>query len=103
MLNKTKLVYDPQKDGDVVASFLKAADGSLISKTAANGKNALDVNITNKGDLFTKPFDKIMVMAKNEFGDPVLIKSQLGGVDIQQVALTYDDDGDFQSLEVSNL
>lgn len=103
MLNKTKLVYDPQKDGDVVASFLKAADGTLISKTQANGKNALDVNVANNGDLFTKPFDKITVISKNEFGDPVVIKSQLGGVDVQQVTLTYDEDGDFLSLEVSVL
>ena len=103
MLNKTKLVYDPQKDGDVVASFLKAADGSLISKTESNGKNALDVNITNKGELFTKPFDKILVLAKTEFGDPLVIKSQLAGADVQQVTLAYDEDGDFLSLEVSNL
>lgn len=102
MLNKTKLVFDPEKDGDIVASYLKAADGSLISKTESNGKQALDVNIANNSNLFTKPFDKLLVLSKTEFGDPLVIKSQLNGEDVQLVTLQYDDEGDFLSLEVSN-
>lgn len=103
MLNKTKLIYDPNKDGDVVASYLKAADGTLISKTEAAGKTALDVNIANNSaNLFTKPFDSLIVLSKTEYGDPLVIKSTLQGQDVQLVTLSYDDDGDFQSLQVSD-
>jgi hypothetical protein len=102
MLNKTKLIYDPNKDGDVVASYLKAADGTLISKTEAAGKTALDVNVANSASLFSKPFDSLIVLSKSEYGDPVVIKSTLQGVDVQQVTLVYDEEGDFQSLQVSD-
>lgn len=103
MLNKNKLIYDPNKDGDVVASYIKAADGTLISKTEAAGKTALDVNVANNSaNLFTKPFDSLIVLSKTEFGDPLVIKSSLQGQDVQIVTLTYDEEGDFQSLQVSD-
>lgn len=104
MLNKTKLVFDPAKEGDVVASFLKSSDGSLISKTAVAGKNALDVSVVNNGgNLFSKPFNKILVLSKNEFGDPLLVKSQLNNVDVQLITLVYDEEEDLVSMEISDL
>lgn len=103
MLNKNKLVYDPQKGGDITATYIKGADGTLISKTESSGKIALDVHVVNNNShLFTKPFDKIMVLSKNEGGEPTQIKSQLNGSDVQLITIIYDVEGDFLSLEVSN-
>jgi peroxiredoxin len=46
-LNKDKLLFDATDGGDVVASFIKGADGTLISHTTVSGKEALDVNVAN--------------------------------------------------------
>lgn len=113
MLSKTKLVFDPTQQGDIVASFLKGSDGTLISNTQISGKQALDVNVVNgittngggggSSSLFTKPFNAIIVVSKTEFGDPLTIKSQLNNVDVQMITLTYDDNEDLVSLQISDL
>lgn len=103
MLNKTQLVFDPEKNGDVVASYLKAADGSLVTNTSIGSKKALDVNVTNANiNVFSKPFNSIMVLSKTIDGDPLEIKSQFNNIDVQLVTIIYDEDGDFQSLRVSD-
>lgn len=58
--------------------------------------------ISNSG-LFTKPYTNLIVLSKNEYGDPVTIKSVYHGVDAQLVTIVYDEDGDLQSANVSNL
>lgn len=52
--------------------------------------------------LFTKPYTNIIVLTKNEYGDPVNVKSVNDGVDSQLVTIIYDDDGDFQAANVSD-
>lgn len=47
MINKQKLVYDATDGGDVVGSFLKASDGTLLTHTDVGGKKSLDVNVAN--------------------------------------------------------
>lgn len=103
MFNKDKLIYTPSQEGDIVGSYLKAADGDLLTKTNINDKKALDVNVTGGSiNVFTKPYDSIIVLSKNEDGDPLTLKSSFGGNDVQLVTFTYDVDGDFQSLVVSD-
>jgi len=103
MLNKTKLVYDPDKGGDETASYLKGSDGELITNTPIGDKKALDVNIANGSvNIFTKPFDRIEVISKTEEGDPAEVKSMLLGVNVQLVTIAYDADGDFLNLQLSD-
>ena len=61
------------------------------------------INVRNNASIFTKPFDKLMVLTKTDEGDPITIKSQLNGADVQLATITYDVDGDFQGLEIRDL
>lgn len=47
MISKERLVFDTANasEGDVVASFLKSADGTLLTHTDVGGKKALDVRV----------------------------------------------------------
>lgn len=49
MIAKERLVFDTANasEGDVVASYLKGADGTLLTHTTVSGKEALDVNVAN--------------------------------------------------------
>lgn len=60
------------------------------------------VPITGGVGLFTKPYTGIIVLSKNEYGDPIVIKSINGMIDSQLVTIVYDDDGDFLSASVSD-
>lgn len=60
-------------------------------------------SITTNTTIFTKPYDSLMVLTKNDCGDPLTIKSTRYGVDSQLATITYDLDGDFQSVSVSDL
>lgn len=49
MIAKEKLVFDPAAvaDGDAVGAFVRAADGTLITRTTVGSKEALDVYVAN--------------------------------------------------------
>lgn len=61
------------------------------------------IPIVSNNGLFTKPYTNIVVLTKNEYGDPTTIKSIHNGTDAQLVTIVYDEDGDFQSANVSDL
>lgn len=48
-VNLQKLVFDTsnQSDSANVGAYVKASDGTLITKTTVGGKEALDVNVAN--------------------------------------------------------
>ena len=48
-LGKNQLVFDPSvaADSDNVGSYVRSADGTLITHTTVGGKDALDVNIVD--------------------------------------------------------
>lgn len=60
------------------------------------------INVRNNTSIFTRPFDRLIVLTKTDEGEPLTIKSQLGGVDIQLATILYDVDGDFQGLEITD-
>jgi hypothetical protein len=61
------------------------------------------LNTVRKNALFSKPFDQLTVLTKNDDGDPLTIKSKLDGVDVQLLTITYDLDGDFQNAVITEL
>lgn len=65
----------------------------------------LDVSIptVNNVGLFTKPYTNILVLAKNDLGDPISVKSVNRGVDVQLITIVYDEDGDLLSANVSDI
>jgi len=76
----------------------------FVTTTEAGTRTLLDVNIVhNGGSLFSKPFNKIIVLTKTECGDPLTVKSQLNDIDVQLITATYDDENDLISLQVSDL
>ena len=83
---------------------VKVGDGTdFATTTSVNGKTLLDVSIVSgSGSIFTKPYNKIIVLTKNDEGDPLTIKTQLNNVDTQLATITYDADGDFLQLELSD-
>ncbi len=80
---------------------IRLGDGTdLVSVSKRNlGENGLDVNALNR--VFSKPFDELEVLSKNDDGDPLVVVSRLNTNLVQTVTLTYDVDGDFQKLEIS--
>lgn len=82
---------------------VKIGEGTeFTTTTPAGSKRALDVSVIGgSGNIFTKPYNKIIVLTKNDQGDPTQIKTQFNGVDVQLAIITYDADGDFLQLELS--
>lgn len=83
--------------GDVAMQLVDGQQPSRSLKVNSDGS----INVGN-GSIFTKPFDKIIVLTKNDAGDPLQIKSQANNLDIQLVTIIYDEDGDLQSIQVSD-
>lgn len=71
----------------------------ISTKTREIGEIGLDVNTLNR--VFSKPFDELEVISKNDDGDPLIVVSRLNAVLVQTVTLTYDSDGDFKKLVVN--
>jgi hypothetical protein len=84
---------------------VQVGDGTNFATTTNSGtKTLLDVNVLGgSSTIFTKPYNKLLVLSKNDDGDPLQIKTQLNGVDVQLAVITYDTDGDLQQLELSDL
>lgn len=78
-------------DGTNTVSVTPAASGSV---------GALDT--VDKATVFTKPFDTLEVLTKNDDGDPLTIQSRYTSNNVQLATITYDVDGDFQSVIVSD-
>lgn len=63
----------------------------------------VSIPVVTGNKLFTKAFTNILVLSKNEYGDPLIVKSVYKGVDAQLLTIEYDEDGDFLSASVSDL
>jgi hypothetical protein len=87
-----------------VTDSVRLGDGTQLNTNTYSqdlSKIALDtVNLTKP---FTKPWNAVRIEAKNDDGDPTQIITSFGGVDVQQADITYDVDGDFESLEVTDI
>lgn len=83
---------------------VKIGEGTEFATTTSAGtKTLLDVSVIGgSGNIFTKPYNKIIILSKNEEGDPLQIKTQFNNVDTQLATITYDADGDFLQLELSD-
>lgn len=53
MLSKDKLIFDAANDVDNVGSWLRSADGTLLTHTDNAGKKSLDVNLSNASIVVT--------------------------------------------------
>lgn len=101
--------------GDVAMQLVDSEQPSRSLKVNADGSinvvGNLSVTVDNPsspsgsardGSIFTKQFDKLVVLSKTNEGEPLQIKSQRNNIDVQLVTITYDADGDLQSIEVSD-
>jgi len=96
------------KDGDPdsgdVHDSIRIGDGvneATVTKAITGTKAGLNINSIN--DAFSKPFNKLTVLTKNDDGDPLTIRSSYFGTPVQLATVIYDSDGDFQDIEVSDL
>lgn len=95
---------DGEPDSGDVHDSVRIGDGvneATITKAAIGTKTGLNVNSIN--DAFSKPFNKLTVLTKNDDGDPLTIRSSYLGTPVQLATVIYDSDGDFQDIEVSDL
>ncbi len=97
MADFSSLPIRTNQAGDVAMQLVDGTQPSRSLKVNADGS----INVGN-GSTFTKPFDKIIVLSKTDEGDPLQIKSQFNNIDIQLVTIVYDEDGDLQSIQVSD-
>lgn len=65
-------------------------------------EGSLSVSIKDNTSLFSKPYDTLIVLSKDDEGDPLSIKSRKNGKDVQLMTITYDEDGDLQSITVGD-
>lgn len=59
------------------------------------------VDISNR--LFSKPFNEITVLSKNNDGNPLTVQTYKNNIPVQLLTISYDIDGDFQSAEVTDV
>ena len=74
----------------------------LPNAVKADEDSSLGV-VSLNNSLFSKAYTNVVVIAKNDCGDPLQIKSTHKGKDVQLITITYDSDGDFESATVSDL
>ncbi len=87
-------VHDSMRLGDGVGEL-------TLTPTVGSVKFAADT--VDLAKPFTKPWNKVRIASKNDDGDPLTIITSDGATDVQLATITYDIDGDFQELVVSNL
>ncbi|MDW8348101.1 MAG: hypothetical protein RML94_14155 [Bacteroidia bacterium] len=96
------LVVPPAFDVDMshLEDSVRLGDGNnFITSTTHGGKVAIDIMPINA--LIKKVFDNITITAKNANGDPLTILYKLGMTTVATLSLTYDSDGDLQSVSVT--
>lgn len=87
---------------DHTEDSIRLGNGAVLFTGSTRGAKAgLDVNTLNL--VFSKPFDKLSVLTKNDDGDPLTIQSSYLGTGIQLGTIIYDVDGDFQDITVADL
>jgi hypothetical protein len=87
-----------------VTDSVRLGDGTqLNTNTYSQDLSKIALDTVNLAKPFTKPWNAVRIEAKNDDGDPIQIITSFGGVDVQQADITYDVDGDFESLEVTDI
>ncbi len=76
---------------------------NLITSSPSPAQEKVPVDTVNLAKPFSKPYTGIRVETKDDDGNPTQIITNYAGTDVQMAVITYDADGDFQSLEVTNL
>lgn len=92
----------------VIKGFVQnnVGDTSDVTVTSGgvDGKTYLDVAISpdsslgGQGKLVTEDFDSVSVTSKNAEGCPLIVEYRLGTDLVATVTITYDVDGDLQSV-----
>lgn len=84
-----------------VHSSIRISDGTdeVTTSTRSTDEVGLDTNVLNRA--FSKPFDEIEVLTKNDDGNPTVIVSRLNTALVQTLTLTYDLDGDFKKMVIT--
>lgn len=96
------LIVPPLFDVDIthMEDSVRLGDGTnYITSTISGGKVSLDIMPVNS--LVKKVFDNITITAKNANGDPLTVLYKLGMTTVATLSLTYDSDGDLQSVSVT--
>ncbi|MEO0271693.1 MAG: hypothetical protein ABIM30_01215 [candidate division WOR-3 bacterium] len=121
MITKEKLVFDPAvaSEGDAVGAYLRAADGTLITRTSVGSKEALDVYVTNAiritdgtNDLVINPdgsinVDVSVISGAEKAEDSAHTNGDIGqfilAVRQDTLASSVSSDGDYAALKVDAL
>jgi hypothetical protein len=74
---------------------------ATVEKAVVGTKAGLNVNSLN--ETFSRPFNKLTVLTKNDDGKPLTIRSSYLGTPVQLMTLIWDVDGDFQDVEVVDI
>jgi len=92
--NTTPITHDVTTSvvGDKTALDVTLASGSAVAVAPGSA-----VSI-NGGSLVTEEFDSVVITSKNADGCPTGIEYSLAGVLVATLTLTYDVDGDLQSV-----
>lgn len=95
---------DNDPDNGDVHDSVRIGDGqNEVTMTPSQDLAKVGMNTINLASVFTKPYNRVRVVSKNDDGDPTQIITSYSGVDVQSAAILYDSDGDFQDLEVTDL
>jgi hypothetical protein len=92
---------DPVYNGQLLKDYHYDVYSGKFEKNAISSSSATNVVVQNR--LFTKPYNKLSVLSKNDDGNPLQVESYLAGVPKQLATIQYDSDGDFLDVEVSDL
>jgi len=92
---------DPVYQGQVLVGYYYDIYSGKFEKNAIDQTSTSNVLVQNK--LFTKAYNKLSVLSKNDDGNPLQVESFLNGTPIQLANIQYDADGDFLEVEVSDL
>lgn len=83
---------------------VRIGDGVIEARiTPSLDSQRRGLEVVELAKAFTQPWDGVRVELKNDDGDPLQIISSYGGVDVQVLNLIFDEDGDFENIQVVTL
>lgn len=95
---------DDDPDSGDVHDSVRIGDGEFeVNMTPSEDESRIGMNTMELAKLFTKPLDRIRRTAKNDDGDITQVISSFKGVDVQQLDIVYDLDGDFDDAYITDL
>lgn len=96
------------KDGDPdtgdIHDSIRIGDGTNeVTTTPSIGNAIVGIDTVQKNSIFTKPYTQLTVLTKNDDGDPLTVRTRYNGTNVQLATITYDSNGDFEDVQVSDL